>query len=46
MQALGKEGIHARIRDAFLSSEKLWAAVDVYRHVRILVNRNSFKFIL
>ncbi|KAF2905078.1 hypothetical protein ILUMI_01106, partial [Ignelater luminosus] len=36
LQALGKEGVHSRIRDAFLSSERLWAAVDVYRHVRLL----------
>ncbi|KAB0793793.1 hypothetical protein PPYR_13413 [Photinus pyralis] len=36
LQSLGREGFHARIRDAFLSSERLWAAVDVYRHVRLL----------
>ncbi|XP_017782097.1 PREDICTED: pyridoxal-dependent decarboxylase domain-containing protein 1 [Nicrophorus vespilloides] len=36
MQALGREGIHARIRDNFLSSERLWAAVDCYRQVRVL----------
>lgn len=36
LQSLGKEGFHSRIRDAFLSSERLWAAIDVYRHVRVL----------
>lgn len=41
LQALGKEGVHSRIRDNFLASERLWAAIDVYRHVRVLVCRNS-----
>ncbi|KAI4455855.1 pyridoxal-dependent decarboxylase domain-containing protein 1 [Holotrichia oblita] len=36
LQALGKEGLHSRIRDNFLASERLWAAIDVYRHVRVL----------
>ncbi|GJQ81711.1 hypothetical protein Trydic_g9152 [Trypoxylus dichotomus] len=36
LQALGRDGLHSRIRDNFLSSERLWAAVDVYRHVRVL----------
>lgn len=38
LQALGRDGVHARIRDNFLASEKLWAAIDVYRHVRVLVS--------
>lgn len=37
LQALGKEGVHSRIRDNFLASERLWAAIDVFRHVRVLV---------
>ncbi|KAK5641276.1 hypothetical protein RI129_009823 [Pyrocoelia pectoralis] len=36
LQSLGREGFHARVRDSFLSSERLWAAIDVYRHVRLL----------
>ncbi|KAJ8927276.1 hypothetical protein NQ314_020279 [Rhamnusium bicolor] len=36
LQNLGKEGVHARIREDFLASEKLWAALDVFRHVRVL----------
>ncbi|KAJ3624004.1 hypothetical protein MTP99_017662 [Tenebrio molitor] len=36
LQSLGKDGVHSRIRDDFLSSERLWAALDRYRHVRVL----------
>ncbi|XP_063916087.1 pyridoxal-dependent decarboxylase domain-containing protein 1 isoform X1 [Zophobas morio] len=36
LQGLGKDGVHSRIRDDFLSSERLWAALDRYRHVRVL----------
>ncbi|XP_022911042.2 pyridoxal-dependent decarboxylase domain-containing protein 1 [Onthophagus taurus] len=36
LQALGTEGIHSRIRDGFLATERLWSAIDVYRHVRVL----------
>lgn len=38
LQGLGRDGVHSRIRDDFLSSERLWAALDRYRHVRVLVN--------
>lgn len=37
LQALGREGVHTRTRDAFLACERIWSAVDVYRHVRVLV---------
>ncbi|XP_065161723.1 putative pyridoxal-dependent decarboxylase domain-containing protein 2 isoform X2 [Atheta coriaria] len=36
LQALGREGLHAKIRDNFLASERLWAAIDCYRQVRVL----------
>nr|CAI5865572.1 unnamed protein product [Callosobruchus analis] len=36
LQSLGKDGVHTRIRDNFLASERLWAALDVFRHVRVL----------
>lgn len=36
LQNLGKDGVYARIRDDFISSERLWAALDVFRHVRML----------
>lgn len=38
LQALGREGVHSRIKDAFLACERLWSAVDIYRHVRVLVS--------
>lgn len=38
LQNLGKEGVHIRIREDFLASERLWAALDVFRHVRVLVS--------
>lgn len=41
LQSLGREGVHARIRDNFLASERLWAAIDIYRYVRVLVKRNK-----
>lgn len=37
LQCLGKEGILSRIRENFLASERLYAALDVFRHVRVLV---------
>lgn len=36
LQCLGSDGVHLRIRDNFLASERLFAAVDCYRHVRVL----------
>ncbi|XP_050298227.1 pyridoxal-dependent decarboxylase domain-containing protein 1 [Anthonomus grandis grandis] len=36
LQSLGKEGILSRIRENFLASERLYAALDVFRHVRVL----------
>ncbi|XP_044253275.1 pyridoxal-dependent decarboxylase domain-containing protein 1 isoform X2 [Tribolium madens] len=36
LQGLGRDGVHSRIRDDFLASERLWAALDRYRHVRVL----------
>lgn len=36
LQCLGKEGILSRIRENFLASERLYAALDVFRHVRVL----------
>lgn len=38
LQSLGVEGFHTRVREDFLASEKLWAALDVFRHVRVLVS--------
>lgn len=37
LQGLGKDGVHSRVRDDFLSSERLWAALDRYRFIRVLV---------
>lgn len=37
LQALGRDGVHSRIRDNYLASERLWAAIDVYRCLRVLV---------
>ncbi|CAH1957548.1 unnamed protein product [Acanthoscelides obtectus] len=36
LQSLGKEGVHTRIREDFLAGERLWAALDVFKHVRVL----------
>ncbi|KAJ8912202.1 hypothetical protein NQ315_003806 [Exocentrus adspersus] len=36
LQNLSKEGVHARISENFLASERLYAALDVFRHVRVL----------
>ncbi|XP_060521220.1 putative pyridoxal-dependent decarboxylase domain-containing protein 2 [Cylas formicarius] len=36
LQSLGKEGVIARMRDNFLASERLFAALDVFKHVRLL----------
>ncbi|CAG9773846.1 unnamed protein product [Ceutorhynchus assimilis] len=36
LQSLGKEGILSRIRENFLATERLYAALDVFRHVRVL----------
>ncbi|XP_066261695.1 pyridoxal-dependent decarboxylase domain-containing protein 1 [Euwallacea similis] len=36
LQCLGKEGVLSRIRENFLASERLYAALDVFRHVRML----------
>lgn len=36
LQGLGKEGVLSRIRENFLASERLYAALDVFRHVRVL----------
>ncbi|KAL1494379.1 hypothetical protein ABEB36_009987 [Hypothenemus hampei] len=39
LQCLGKEGVLARIRENFLASERLYAALDVFRHVRVLSSK-------
>ncbi|KAF7266560.1 hypothetical protein GWI33_020068 [Rhynchophorus ferrugineus] len=36
LQSLGKEGLLSRIRENFLASERLYSALDVFRHVRVL----------
>lgn len=36
LHSLGADGVHLRIRDNFLASERIFAAVDCYRHVRVL----------
>ncbi|CAH0564206.1 unnamed protein product [Brassicogethes aeneus] len=36
MQSLGKDGVHQRIRDDFLASERIWSALSVFRHIRVL----------
>lgn len=46
LQALGKDGVHSRIRDNFLASERLWATIDVYRHVRVLVSDLFVSFVI
>lgn len=38
LQSFGKDGVHNRIRDDFLASERLWAALEVFRHIRVLVS--------
>lgn len=36
LQNLGTEGVHSRIKEDFLASERLWSALDVFRQVRVL----------
>lgn len=45
LQSFGIEGFHTRIRENFIASEKVYAALDVFRHVRVLVStKNIDKF--
>ncbi|CAG9817896.1 unnamed protein product [Phaedon cochleariae] len=36
LQGLALEGVHSRVREDFLASERLWGALNAFRHVRIL----------
>ncbi|ENN77914.1 hypothetical protein YQE_05591, partial [Dendroctonus ponderosae] len=36
LQSLGKDGVLSAIRENFLASERLYSALDVFRHVRVL----------
>ncbi|CAG9863923.1 unnamed protein product [Phyllotreta striolata] len=36
LQSLGTEGVHSRIREDFLASERLWVALDRFRQIRVL----------
>ncbi|XP_074040837.1 putative pyridoxal-dependent decarboxylase domain-containing protein 2 [Leptinotarsa decemlineata] len=36
LQCLGVDGVQSRIKENFIACEKLWTALDVFRHVRVL----------